>query len=76
MNDPDPAWARTETTARRLAGQKALLCVPLSRTVILRIICRQQDANVSPADALEYLAMELVRLRSEQPVQFTVRGES
>lgn len=75
MNDMDAVSTRTKTTARRLAGQKALVCVPLSRTVVLRIICREQGANVSPAEALEYLGVELVRLRPEQPVQFTARGE-
>lgn len=64
MTEMERVWMRMKTTATRFARRRALLSVPMSRTIVLKI-CSQQKAKSPPADALEYLATQLVRLTLE-----------
>ena len=64
MTDMERVWTRIKTAATRFARRRDFLSVPMSRTIVMRI-CSQQKAKSPPADALDYLATELVRLTLE-----------
>jgi hypothetical protein len=63
MNTMERVWVRLKTTATKLAKSKKLVSVPESRDKVLEI-CRREKTN-PPPDAVEYLAVELVRLTLE-----------
>jgi hypothetical protein len=64
MNSIERVWARLKVVASKSAGQKTLISMRESQTVVLKL-CRQERAETPPRDALHFLAKELVRLTLE-----------
>jgi len=65
MTAMERVWIRMKTNATKLGGRKRLIGLAESRDTVLRL-CRSEKASPPPGEALEYLAVELVRLTQER----------
>jgi hypothetical protein len=65
MTAMERVWIRMKTAATSLGARKRLVGLAESRDTVLKL-CRSEKASPPPGDALEYLAVEFVRLTSER----------
>jgi hypothetical protein len=64
MKETDKVWIRVQETATALGVRGELICLADARFAVLSI-CREEQIELAPSFAVEYLAAELVRLNVE-----------
>lgn len=64
MKETDKVWIRVQETATALGVRGDLICLADARFAVLAI-CREEQIELAPSFAIDYLAAELVRLNVE-----------
>lgn len=64
MKETDKVWIRVQETATALGVRGELICMADARFAVLAI-CREEQVELAPSFAVDYLAAELIRLNVE-----------